>query len=214
MNVMSEGVFPHEIDAAAEAYGMRMGPCRMWDLVGIDLFAREREREGQLNPEKFVLDAMYKAQRYGQKSGKGFYTYDEKRRHQRDPTAEALIQQVWKTNGVQAKTVSEEEIIDNLYLPVVNEGFKCLEEGMAIRASDVDVCCVFGYNWPRYRGGPMKWAFTEVGLEKVLAKVEALGLKPSALLKEAVEKKWKMNSKDFNARVLAAWNSTWPEARL
>eukprot|EP00438_Fugacium_kawagutii_P036592 Skav223944 [mRNA] locus=scaffold1465:407821:413603:+ [translate_table: standard] len=118
----------------------------------------------------------------------------------------------------------QEEIVENLYLPVVNEGqvpggytshdcFKCLEEGMAIRASDIDVCCVFGYNWPRYRGGPMKWAFS-IGLEKVLAKVEALGLQPSQLLKEAVEQKWKMNSKDFNSRVLSAWNVTWPQARL
>jgi len=210
---LAEGVFPHDIDAAAEAYGMRMGPLRMWDLVGIDLFGRERERSGTLDPEKVVFDALYKAQRYGQKTGKGFYQYDEKRRHQRDPDAERLLQEVWKATKVEPKTMTEAEIIDNLYLPVVNEGFKCLEEGMAIRASDIDVCCVFGYNWPRYRGGPLKWAFS-LGLPKVLAKVEALGLKPSPLLKEAAEKKWKMNSKDFNNRILSAWNATWPEAKL
>lgn len=210
---LAEGVFPHDIDAAAEAYGMRMGPLRMWDLVGIDLFGRERERSGTLDPEKVVFDALYKAQRYGQKSGKGFYQYDEKRRHQRDPDAERLLQEVWKATKVEPKTMTQAEIVDNLYLPVVNEGFKCLEEGMAIRASDIDVCCVFGYNWPRYRGGPLKWAFS-LGLPKVLAKVEALGLKPSALLKEAAEKKWKMNSKDFNSRILSAWNATWPEAKL
>eukprot|EP00434_Breviolum_minutum_P019353 symbB.v1.2.017059.t2/scaffold1320.1/size125405/2 len=210
---LAEGVFPHDIDAAAEAYGMRMGPLRMWDLVGIDLFGRERERSGTLDPEKVVFDALYKAERYGQKTGKGFYQYDEKRRHQRDPDAERLLQEVWKATKVEPKTMTQAEIIDNLYLPVVNEGFKCLEEGMAIRASDIDVCCVFGYNWPRYRGGPLKWAFS-LGLPKVLAKVEALGLKPSPLLKEAAEKKWKMNSKDFNNRILSAWNATWPEAKL
>ncbi|CAK9065984.1 unnamed protein product [Durusdinium trenchii] len=211
--VLQEGVWPQDIDAAAEAYGMRMGPLRMWDLVGLDLFGREREKSGVLNPEQVVFDAMYKAQRFGQKSGKGFYQYDQQRRHQRDPSAEALIQQVWSNTGVQPKTMPQEEIIENLYLPVVNEGFKCLEEGMAIRASDIDVCCVFGYNWPRYRGGPMKWAFT-VGLPTVLQKVEQMGLTPSELLKEAVAKKWKMNSKDFNARILSAWTARWPAGKL
>merc|ERR1712007_236418 len=139
----------------------------------------------------------YAAERFGRKNGKGYYKYDEKRRLSRDPEAEAVITAVWDRVGVKPKTMSEDEIVDHLYLPVVNEGFKCLEEGMALRPSDIDVCCVFGYNWPRFHGGPMQWA-TAVGLKKVLAKIEAMGMEPSGLLKECVEKKWSLKSKEFN----------------
>merc|ERR1711920_186916 len=114
------------------------------------------------------------AERFGQKNGKGFYKYDEKLRYSPDPEADALVQACWENTGVTQKNISEEEIIDRLYLPVVNEGFKCLEEGMAIRPSDIDICCA-------------------VGLKNVLAKIESMGMKPSALLKECVEKKWKLN---------------------
>merc|ERR1719373_76318 len=187
---------------------MRMGPIRMADLVGLDLFGRERASSGAADPAKFVFDAMYAAKRFGQKNGKGFYKYDEKLRCTRDPEAEAMIEKVWKNIGEAPKSLSEEEIVDKLYLPIVNEGFKCLEEGMAIRPSDIDICCVFGYNWPRYRGGPMQWA-SAVGLPKVLQKIEAMGLKPAELLKECVEKKWKLNSKDFTARIAGSWDKAW-----
>eukprot|EP00931_Biecheleriopsis_adriatica_P005077 TRINITY_DN10663_c0_g1_i1.p1 TRINITY_DN10663_c0_g1~~TRINITY_DN10663_c0_g1_i1.p1 ORF type:complete len:685 (+),score=165.52 TRINITY_DN10663_c0_g1_i1:162-2216(+) len=211
--LLQGGLLPHEVDAAAEAYGMRMGPARMNDLVGLDLFGRERAKSGQAEPDKFVFDAMFKLERFGQKNGKGFYKYDDKLKHSRDPEAEAIIKKVWQNIGVQPKTMSEEEIVDMLYLPVVNEGFKCLEEGHAIRPSDIDVCCVFGYNWPRYRGGPMQWA-SSIGLPKVLQKIEALGLKPSQLLKECVQNKWKLNSKDFTARCSQAWNTQWSKSKL
>merc|ERR1719171_3297444 len=103
----------------------------MNDLVGLDLFGRERARSGMAKPDEIIFDAMFKHERFGQKNGKGFYKYDDKLRYSRDPDAEAIIQQVWKNNGVQPSTKSDEEIVDLLYLPVVNEGFKCLEEGMA-----------------------------------------------------------------------------------
>lgn len=206
--LLHKGLLPHEIDEAAEAYGMRMGPSRMNDLVGIDLFGRERAKAGIADPDKNVFDAMYRAERFGQKNGKGFYKYDEKRRNSRDPDAEAIIQQVWKNIGVQQKAMAQEEVIDMLYLPVVNEGFKCLEEGMAIRPSDIDVCLVFGYNWPRYRGGPMQWA-SAIGLPKALSKIEAMGLKPSELLKECVKNNWRLNSKEFTERTTATWNAKW-----
>jgi 3-hydroxyacyl-CoA dehydrogenase len=207
-NLIQNGLMPHDVDGAAEAYGMKMGPFRMADLVGLDLFGRERAKSGEAAPKKEVFDAMFAAERFGQKNGKGFYKYSDDLKLSRDPEAEQVIADVWKNIGVSPKTMSEEEIIDQLYLPVVNEGFKCLEEGMAIRPSDIDVCCVFGYNWPRYHGGPMQWA-TAVGLKKVLAKIEAMGMKPSELLKECVAKKWKLNSKDFNKRVGEAWAATW-----
>merc|ERR1712003_407030 len=185
-----------------------MGPFRMLDLVGLDLFGRERAKSGIAKPDTDVADAMFAAGRFGQKSGKGFYKYSEDLKLSADPDADQIVQACWKKAGVVAKEMTEEEIIDRLYLPVVNEGFKCLEEGMAIRPSDIDVCCVFGYNWPRFRGGPMQWA-TAVGLKNVLKKIEAMGMQPSGLLKECVEKKWSLKSKEFNARVDQAWAATW-----
>ena len=95
-----------------------------------------------------------------------------------------------------------------LYLPVVNEGFKCLEEGMAMRPSDIDGGAVFGYNWPRYHGGPMQWA-TAIGLDKVLAKLQAMKVKPSALLEECVKDGWTLNSKEFMKRIEKAWAGAW-----
>jgi 3-hydroxyacyl-CoA dehydrogenase len=213
VGLIQDGLMPHQIDGAAEAYGMKMGPFRMNDLVGLDLFGRERAQSGAAQPDKVIFDAMYKLERFGQKNGKGFYKYDDKLRCSRDPDAEAVIQQVWKNNGTQPKNKSQEEIVDLMYLPVVNEGFKCLEEGMAIRPSDIDVCCHFGYNWPRYRGGPMQWA-TAVGLPTVLKKIEALGLKPSELLKECVKNDWKLSSKGFTDRIAAAWSAQWSKSKL
>lgn len=203
--LVQNGVMPHEIDAAAESFGMRIGPFRMLDLVGLDLFGRERAKAGKATPETNVSDAMFASNRFGQKNGKGYYKYDEKRKLSRDPEAEQIIETVWKKIGVSKTQASQEEIVDRLYLPVVNEGFKCLEEGIAIRPSDIDVCLVFGYNWPRFRGGPMQWA-ESIGLPKVLEKIEKLNMKPSALLKECVEKKWSLKSKDFQKRVAGAWS--------
>lgn len=205
VDMLQNGVMPHEIDTAAEAYGMRMGPCRMYDVVGLDLFAREKETAGTLKPDKMVFDALYAAKRLGQKNGKGFYMYNEKLAMSRDPDAETIIENLWKNAGVTPKNLSQEEIVERLYLPLVNEGFKCLEEGMAIRPSDIDVCMLFGYSWPRYRGGPMQWA-SAIGLPKVLEKLESIGVKPADLLKESVQKKWRLNSKELLERAAAAWS--------
>merc|ERR1712187_1023642 len=117
-----------------------------------------------------------------------------------------IIETVWKNTGVTPKSLSAEEIVDRLYLPVVNEGFKCLEEGMAMRPSDIDVCAVFGYNRPRYHGGPMQWA-TAVGLPTVLEKLEKMKVEPSALLRECVKNKWRLNSKEVTKRIEQAWTT-------
>jgi len=206
--LLNGGLLPHQVDEASEAYGMRMGPARMLDLVGLDLFGRERANSGIADPEKNVTDALYAAKRFGQKNGKGFYQYNEKLQCTRDPDAEALIKATWSKAGVAMKQMSQEEIIDRLYLPVINEGFKCLEEGIASRPSDIDVCCVFGYNWPRNRGGPMQWA-TAVGLPVVLEKLEAMGQKPSELLKECVKNSWSLRSEAFTKKVEEAWSRRW-----
>merc|ERR1719506_2288904 len=89
--IVGKGYMPHEVDAAAEAFGMKMGPYRMNDVVGLDLFGRERQNRGVADPAKVIPDALYAAERYGQKNGKGFYKYDDKRKMSRDPEAEAIV---------------------------------------------------------------------------------------------------------------------------
>jgi len=131
----------------------------------------------------------------------------------RDPEAEAILQKVWANLGVQPRDLSNEEIVNICYLPVVNEGFKCLEEGMASKASDIDVCCVFGYNWPRYHGGPMQWA-TAVGLAKVVETLESMKIEPAALLKECVKNDWTIHSKEFAERVEQTWSAKWRASKL
>lgn len=208
--LLQSGVLPHEIDAAAEkGYGMKMGPFRMNDLVGLDLFGRERARSKIAQPKKVMIDAMFAAGRYGQKTGSGFYKYDpQTRAMSRDPEGEAIIRDVWSNTGVtQRSGLSTDQIIQELYFPVINEGFKCLEEGMAIRPSDIDVTLVFGYNWPRYRGGPMQYA-TAVGLPKVLETLEQMKIKPADLLVECVRNGWGLNSKGLNARLREAANKS------
>jgi len=194
--LLQSGCSPYAIDAASEAFGMKMGPFRMQDLVGIDLFGRERARSGQAKPDAIISDALFAAERYGQKNGKGYYKYDEKRQLSKDTEAEAIMKKVWGNIGVSPREMKDEDIVQAVYFPVINEGFKCLEEGIAIRASDIDVCLVFGYNWPRYRGGPMQFA-TAVGLPKVLEVLEQQGHKPSELLKLCVKNGWGLNSKDL-----------------
>eukprot|EP00403_Amphidinium_massartii_P008588 CAMPEP_0178412190 /NCGR_PEP_ID=MMETSP0689_2-20121128/21884_1 /TAXON_ID=160604 /ORGANISM="Amphidinium massartii, Strain CS-259" /LENGTH=685 /DNA_ID=CAMNT_0020033423 /DNA_START=106 /DNA_END=2159 /DNA_ORIENTATION=+ len=209
MNLVGSGLLPHEIDDAAEAFGMKMGPASVADLVGLDLMGRERVRMKVASPETVVHDALYAAGRYGQKTNKGYWLWSPSR--SRDPEAEAIIEGVWKNRGVTKKAANAEEIIEELYLPVVNEGFKCLEEGMAMRASDIDVCCVFGFGWPRYRGGPMQWA-SSVGLPKVLKKLEDSKLEPAPLLRECVKNNWSLRSKGFGQRVSEAWAAKWTTA--
>merc|ERR1712039_623236 len=121
----------------------------------------------------------------------------------KDPEAEALIQKVWSNLGVKQRMLEPESIVQELYLPVINEGFKCLEEGIAIRASDIDVCLVYGYNWPKYRGGPMQYA-TAVSLPRVVSVLEEMGQTPSPLLKICAEKGWALDSKELESHLHGA----------
>jgi len=200
--LMQSGIPPQEIDTASEGFGFKVGPFRMNDIVGIDLFGRERASSGTANPEKVIVDALYAAERYGQKNGKGYYKYGEGNdpRGSPDPDVQEMIQKVWKNTGVAQRSLSSEEMLHALYFPVINEGFKCLEEGIALRPLDIDVCLIFGYNWPRATGGPMYYA-NSVGLQTVLKTLESLKVKPSALLTECVEKGWTLESDAFKARL-------------
>jgi 3-hydroxyacyl-CoA dehydrogenase len=171
------GPSPQEIDAALYNYGFAMGQFQMADLVGLDIGLQgvnERSLRGDL----------VKLGRLGQKQGGGFYDYDENRNSTPSPVAAQVIADFAAYQGVENKgPLPAEEIIARLLCPVVNEGAKVLAEGVAIRASDIDVACILGYNWPVYTGGPMFWADT-IGLGKVVATLTRMGIKPAALLAE------------------------------
>ena len=108
-----------------------------------------------------IRDALCAIDRWGQKKGAGFYDYDEKRRPSPSPVVQQIIEDFARKQGVERREISDEEIVERTLYTMVNEGAKILEEGMAQRASDIDVVWVYGYGWPVYRGGPMFWADTE-----------------------------------------------------
>jgi 3-hydroxyacyl-CoA dehydrogenase len=149
----------------------------MGDLVGLDVIGRG-------DNERTLRGDLVKLGRLGQKQGGGFYDYDEKRNPAPSPVAAQVIADFAACKGAVNKgPLTDGQIIARLLYPVVNEGAMVLEEGIAIRASDVDVACILGYNWPVYTGGPMFWADT-VGLPKIVEGLKAMGIKPSKLLAE------------------------------
>ncbi|WP_454915669.1 3-hydroxyacyl-CoA dehydrogenase NAD-binding domain-containing protein [Xanthobacter sediminis] len=185
------GALPHEVDAAVTDFGFRMGPFAMADLAGLDIGWRARKAAGATAP---VADALAEQGRFGQKTGRGFYLYPEgARAGARDPETEALIASLSQARGITRRSFSSEEILARLFYPMVNEGAKILEEGIAARAGDIDVIWVNGYNWPAFTGGPMLWA-EGVGLAKIVAALEAFAaetgdenLKPAPLLRRLAD---------------------------
>ncbi|WP_312135149.1 3-hydroxyacyl-CoA dehydrogenase NAD-binding domain-containing protein [Brevundimonas sp.] len=174
------GPTPQQIDKALYDYGFAMGPFAMIDLVGLDVIGRG-SNERTLYSDLVALD------RLGQKKNGGFYDYDEKRNATPSPVAAKVIADLAAFKGVTAKSeTSDEEIVAALLYPVVNEAAKVLEEGIALRASDIDVACILGYNWPVYTGGPMFWADT-VGLTKIVDGLKVMGIEPAKLLLEKAE---------------------------
>ena len=181
-----EGPSPYDIDRVVYDYGFAVGPFQMNDIVGLDVIGRGAT-------ERTLRGDFVAADRLGQKKNGGFYNYDENRKASPSPEALALIADFAKHKGIANKGAqSDEEILARLLYPVVNEGAKILEEGIAIRAVDIDIAAIMGYNWPVYRGGPMFWANT-VGLPKIvegLRKLEAEhgeAFKPAALLVRLAE---------------------------
>jgi 3-hydroxyacyl-CoA dehydrogenase len=162
--LLLEGALPHEVDAAVTRFGFRMGPFAMGDLAGLDIGWRSRKDFGGRAP---VADSLAEMGRYGQKTGRGFYLYpDGARAGTRDPEVEALIARVAAEHGIARRSFTPEEIVARLMYPMVNEGARILEEGIAARPSDIDTIWINGYNWPAWRGGPMYWADT-VGLKTI-----------------------------------------------
>ena len=175
--LLLEGATPEQIDRVHVAFGMPMGPFQMADLAGVDIgWHRDPNRIEN------IRDALAAEGRWGQKKQAGFYDYDEKRNPTPSPRVAEIIDE-WraKTNTPQHE-VTDEEIIERTLYTMVNEGALILEEGMAQRASDIDVVWVYGYGWPVYRGGPMFWAKTE-GYDKVVAGLEKHGFPVAKSLK-------------------------------
>ncbi|HEV2080670.1 MAG TPA: 3-hydroxyacyl-CoA dehydrogenase NAD-binding domain-containing protein [Allosphingosinicella sp.] len=162
MRLLLEGATPEQVDRVHVEFGMPMGPFQMADLAGVDIgWHRDPSRIEN------IRDKLCSMERWGQKKSAGFYDYDEKRRPSPSPVVAEVIEEFRRKEGVAAREISDQEIIDRTLYTMVNEGAKILEEGMAQRASDIDVVWVYGYGWPVYRGGPMFWADTE-GLPKIL----------------------------------------------
>jgi 3-hydroxyacyl-CoA dehydrogenase len=160
--LLLEGASPEQIDKVHVEFGMPMGPFQMADLAGVDIgWHRDPSRIEN------IRDALCAIDRWGQKKGAGFYDYDEKRRPTPSPVVQKIIEDFAEKQGVERRQISDEEIVERTLYTMVNEGAKILEEGMAQRASDIDVVWVYGYGWPVYRGGPMFWADTE-GLDKIV----------------------------------------------
>ena len=157
-----EGAMPWEVDDALFDFGFPMGPFAMSDLAGLDIGWDE-----DLSTGDTLRDKLCEAGRLGQKTGKGFYIYDEKRNKSPDTEVEKLIIEFSEKHQIKRREISKEEILERCLYPMINEGFKILEEGMAIRASDIDIVWINGYGWPMYEGGPMFYGQL-IGYDKIL----------------------------------------------
>jgi 3-hydroxyacyl-CoA dehydrogenase len=162
--VMLEGAMPHEIDAAMVQFGFAMGPMAVADMGGLDIGFRSRKATGLKAP---IADQICEMGRFGQKTGRGYYIYEKgSRTPKRDDEVEQLIVATSKNMGVTRRTFAPMEIVERLLFPMINEGARILEEGIAERSGDIDVIWIHGYGFPTWRGGPMFYANT-VGLKHV-----------------------------------------------
>jgi 3-hydroxyacyl-CoA dehydrogenase len=171
--LLLEGALPHQIDQALESFGLNMGPFRMMDLVGLDLGWRARKLSGKESPlHAKIGDELCEQDRYGQKSGAGYYNYSEGSRAPNPaPENEAVYEKISSENGYTRRDISDEEIVERCILALINEGADILSEGVAQRAADIDVVYINGYGFPIWRGGPMHHA-NAMGLDKVIEKLE------------------------------------------
>lgn len=177
MQLLLEGATPAQIDKVHTDFGMPMGPFQMSDLAGLDIgWHRDPGRI------ETIRDALCAAGRFGQKNGKGFYDYDAKRVGTPSPEALEIIEEFRATSNLPKRDISDQEIIERTLYPMVNEGYKILEEGKAQRASDIDVVWIYGYGWPIYRGGPMFWGDLE-GASKIVEALERHNVPVAASLK-------------------------------
>jgi 3-hydroxyacyl-CoA dehydrogenase len=184
--LLLEGAMPWDVDRVLFDFGFPMGPFAMSDLAGLDIGWSKETSKGET-----LRDVLCEMDRRGQKNGRGFYDYAADRSSSPSPEVEKVILDFAARSGKAPRKVSDEEILERCVFPMINEGFKILAEGKAIRASDIDVIWVNGYGWPVYRGGPMFYA-EQVGLANVLEKLKQFekdfgeAFAPAPLLEQAV----------------------------
>jgi 3-hydroxyacyl-CoA dehydrogenase len=191
--LLEEGATPEQIDRVIEEFGFAMGPLAVRDLAGNDVGWLIRKARKLPPDERFspILERLVTAGRLGQKAGRGFYRYEGRTRIP-DPQVLGLIEAVSRDLGITRRNIPDEEILQRLLHPLVNEGARILEEGIALRAGDIDVVYINGYGFPAWRGGPMYWAQTQ-GLERVVSTMQGLAKThgkrwgPAPLLKQLAE---------------------------
>src|SRR3546814_316887 len=174
--LLEEGATPWQVDDALKAFGFPMGIYLMRDMAGLDVGWRSRmARAAERDPaERYAPlgDRLCEQGRFGQKTGAGYYRYDG-RTASPDPEVEAMLADIAREKRINRREFSNDEIVERILAAMVNEGARVLEEGIAQRASDIDVTFVFGYGFPKYRGGPMFWAESP-GLGRVLETVRKI----------------------------------------
>jgi 3-hydroxyacyl-CoA dehydrogenase len=203
--LVEEGASVEAIDKALVDFGMAMGPLATGDLAGLDVGWRIRKEHRHLQKpglrQPLAEDLLCEMGRYGQKTGAGWYRYDENRRAISDPGVAELVRRRAAEAGIPQREISAEEIVDRCIYALVNEGARILEEGIALRAVDIDIIYINGYGFPAYHGGPM-WYADSVGPKKVCNRIsefhQQLGdhWQPAPLLKHLAEQG--MTFADFN----------------
>lgn len=185
-SLLLEGAMPWDVDRVFFEFGFPMGPFAMSDLAGLDIRWNKETSKGET-----IRDVLCEMDRRGQKNGRGYYDYAEDRSANPSAEVEKVIRDFAARSGKATREVSDEEILERCIYPMINEGFKILAEGKAIRASDIDVIWIKGYGWPVYRGGPMYYG-AQVGLDQVLTKLrefektDGSAFAPAPLLEQAV----------------------------
>jgi 3-hydroxyacyl-CoA dehydrogenase len=181
--LLNAGALPQQVDGALQGFGMAMGPFRMGDLAGLDIGWATRKRkaaEAGVEMKPSVADKLAEAGRYGQKTGAGYYRYEAGKRDPiPDPVTEQLIADFRAAEGITPRKVRDAEVVERCIFALVNEGARILEEGIAARASDIDVVYLNGYGFPLHRGGPMLYADT-VGLPNVVRALRRFAAEPGA----------------------------------
>jgi 3-hydroxyacyl-CoA dehydrogenase len=182
-DLLMAGALPQQIDAALQDFGMAMGPFRVGDLAGLDIgWALRKRRSAEFPDRDFsnVSDVLCEAGRFGQKTGAGWYRYESGSRHPiADPKVTAIIEEYRRKKGFTPRNVGPQEIVERCIYALINEGARIIEDGIAQRASDIDLVYLNGYGFPAYRGGPMFYA-DQTGLHDVARALEGIAAQPGS----------------------------------
>lgn len=186
--LVEEGATPEQVDRVLTNFGMAMGPFAVADMSGLDVFMSIRKERDPRPDERETLGVplLHAKGRYGQKTKAGWFKYGDDRKPIPDQQVVNWVHAAAREAGIKQRTITDEEILDRCIYALVNEGARVLEEGIAARASDIDVVYLTGYGFPNYRGGPMFYADT-IGLPKVLARMKEFGWTPAPLLEKLVQ---------------------------